>query len=138
MTVSPRGIKVADMLGVRMQRCCVFAFNHRNVRADDARYQMPGVLKMLTCWMSLARFGCHALLAAGLAAVVVPAATRAQGTDWPQRTVTVVVPFAAGGNTDIMARLASQKLSDTFKQAFVVENRVGAGGAIAADYVVQQ
>jgi tripartite-type tricarboxylate transporter receptor subunit TctC len=52
--------------------------------------------------------------------------------------VHVIVPFAAGGNTDIMARLASQKLSDTLKQSFVVENRVGAGGAIAADYVRQQ
>jgi tripartite-type tricarboxylate transporter receptor subunit TctC len=51
--------------------------------------------------------------------------------------VTVVVPFAAGGNTDIMARLASRKLSETLKQNFVVENRLGAGGAIAATYVAQ-
>jgi tripartite-type tricarboxylate transporter receptor subunit TctC len=70
-----------------------------------------------------------------VAAMVVPAVGQGQRTDWPIRTVTVVVPFAAGGNTDMMARLASQRLSEAFKQSFVVDNRVGAGGAIAAGYV---
>jgi tripartite-type tricarboxylate transporter receptor subunit TctC len=85
-----------------------------------------------------ARNGLNArALLAGLALAlgVVPATGQAQRTDWPARTVTVVVPFAAGGNTDIMARLASQKLSEAFKQNFVVDNRVGAGGAIAGSYV---
>jgi tripartite-type tricarboxylate transporter receptor subunit TctC len=58
-------------------------------------------------------------------------------TNWPTKPVTVVVPYAAGGNTDLMARLASQKLAEAFKQSFVVENRVGAGGAIAMGYVQQ-
>ena len=61
----------------------------------------------------------------------------AQPVDWPTRTVSVVTPFAAGGNTDLMARIASQRLAQVFHQAFVVENRVGAGGAIAATYVAQ-
>ena len=76
---------------------------------------------------------------AGLILALLPAlgTANAQGTDWPTRSVTVIVPFAAGGNTDIMARIASQKLADEFKQPFVVENRVGAGGAIAANYVAQ-
>jgi tripartite-type tricarboxylate transporter receptor subunit TctC len=72
-----------------------------------------------------------------VAAVLAAQAVQAQATDWPNRTVTVIVPFAAGGNTDIMARIASQKLSEVFRQSFVVENRVGAGGAIAASYVAQ-
>lgn len=78
-------------------------------------------------------------LLAGLALAVLPAlgAAKAQSTEWPSRAVTVVVPFAAGGNTDIMARIASQKLAEALKQSFVVENRVGAGGAIAATYVAQ-
>ncbi len=75
------------------------------------------------------------MIAVALTAFAAPA--YAQATDWPTRNVNVVVPFAAGGNTDIMARLASQKLSETLKQTFVVENRVGAGGAIAANYVLQ-
>ena len=76
---------------------------------------------------------------AGLAllAAFAPSAASAQATDWPTKPVTVVVPFAAGGNTDVMARIASQKLADALKQDFVVENRVGAGGAIAATYVAQ-
>jgi tripartite-type tricarboxylate transporter receptor subunit TctC len=80
------------------------------------------------------------LLAAACAAFasLAPAATHAQEADWPRRNVTVVVPFAAGGNTDIMARLASQRLQEVFKQTFVIENRVGAGGALAADHVLQQ
>src|SRR6185436_1782278 len=57
-------------------------------------------------------------------------ATPLQAADWPSRPVTVVVPFAAGGNTDMMARLGAQHLSAKFGQTFVVENRPSAGGAI--------
>jgi len=63
--------------------------------------------------------------------------TLAQAQDWPTRTVNVVVPFDAGGNTDVMARMASARLAAELKQPFVVENRVGAAGAIAATYVGQ-
>jgi tripartite-type tricarboxylate transporter receptor subunit TctC len=71
-----------------------------------------------------------------LAAALVSGVAQAQ-TDWPVKTVTVIVPFAAGGNTDIMARMVSQKLAEAFKQSFIVDNRVGAGGAIAASYAAQ-
>jgi tripartite-type tricarboxylate transporter receptor subunit TctC len=69
--------------------------------------------------------------------LLLPASLHAQGGDWPAKTVTAVVPFAAGGNTDVMARMASSYLSTALKQNFVVENRVGAGGALAATYVAQ-
>jgi tripartite-type tricarboxylate transporter receptor subunit TctC len=74
---------------------------------------------------------------AAAAALLAPAGARAQATDWPARTVTVVVGYAAGGNTDIMARMASKTLTEELKQSFVVENRIGAGGAIAAAHVAQ-
>jgi tripartite-type tricarboxylate transporter receptor subunit TctC len=75
------------------------------------------------------------LVLAGLALAATGAAmAQAQ---WPTRNVTVVVPYAAGGNTDIMARMASQKLAEAFGQSFIVDNRVGAGGALAAGYVAQ-
>jgi tripartite-type tricarboxylate transporter receptor subunit TctC len=74
-----------------------------------------------------------ALAGVALASVVGPTSAHAQAA-WPARNVTVVVPFAAGGNTDTMARLVSRKLSEELKQPFVVENRIGAGGAIAAAY----
>jgi tripartite-type tricarboxylate transporter receptor subunit TctC len=73
---------------------------------------------------------------AGLALLAAPGAARAE-TSWPARTVTVVVPYAAGGNTDIMARMVSQKLAAALGQSFIVDNRVGAGGALAASYVAQ-
>jgi len=77
------------------------------------------------------------LVALTLSLLIAPTALHAQATDWPTKTVTVVVPFAAGGNTDVMARMASSRLAADFKQNFVVENRVGAAGALAAAYVAQ-
>jgi tripartite-type tricarboxylate transporter receptor subunit TctC len=56
---------------------------------------------------------------------------------WPQRPVRVIAPYAAGGNSDGIARIAGQRLGDAFGQTFVVENRVGANGAIAAEAVAR-
>jgi len=73
-------------------------------------------------------------LAAGLAAL--PAASRAQAQPaWPTRTVRLIVPFAAGGGTDVMARIIGQRLHQTFDQPFVVENIGGAGGTIGTTQV---
>lgn len=49
---------------------------------------------------------------------------------WPDRTVTLVVPFAAGGITDVLARLTAERLTATFKQSFIVQNDTGGGGII--------
>jgi tripartite-type tricarboxylate transporter receptor subunit TctC len=78
---------------------------------------------------------CRNVLAGLVLAGASPA--MAEAAEWPTRNVTVVVPYAAGGNTDIMARMASQKLGETFGQSFIVDNRAGAGGALAASYVAQ-
>ena len=73
-----------------------------------------------------------ALLLAGLLLSCAPCAQ-----DWPQRPVRVVVPFAAGGNTDQIARITAERLTNAFGQQFLVENRVGAGGGIAAEFVAR-
>ena len=62
-------------------------------------------------------------------------AGRLHAADWPARPVTVIVPFGAGGNTDMMARLAAQHLTAKLGQTFVVENRPGAGGALGTGQV---
>ncbi len=61
----------------------------------------------------------------------------AHASDWPNRPVTIVVPFIAGGNTDMMARMAADRLSAKFGHPFVVENRGGAGGVTAAAQVAR-
>src|SRR5215468_3098996 len=70
----------------------------------------------------------------GLAGIAL-VSERIVAADWPARPVTIVVPFGAGGNTDMMARLAAQHLSAKFVQSFVVENRPSAGGALATGQV---
>jgi len=72
-----------------------------------------------------------------LTVLFVSTSAHAQATDWPSKPVNVIVGYAAGGNTDVMARMASKSLTEDLKQSFVVDNRIGAGGAIAATYVAQ-
>jgi tripartite-type tricarboxylate transporter receptor subunit TctC len=82
-------------------------------------------------WPSRARLRTSAILAATLAAVAganAPAA--AQG--WPQRPVSLIVPFAAGGGTDAFARPLAAQLEIQLKQRFLIDNRAGAGGTIGA------
>ena len=73
-------------------------------------------------------------LACVLTAAVLLSQT-ANAADWPTRPVTVVVPLGAGGNTDMMARIGAQRLSEKFGQPFVVENRPSAGGALGTGQV---
>src|SRR3954464_10803819 len=58
-------------------------------------------------------------------------------SDWPTRPVTIIVPFVAGGNTDMMARLAAERLSAKFGQPFVLKCRGGAGGGTGAAQVAR-
>ena len=74
-------------------------------------------------------------LALAAIAALVASSGPLRAADWPAKSVTIVVPFGAGGNTDMMARLAAQHLSNKFRQSFVVENRPGAGGALATGMV---
>ncbi len=64
-------------------------------------------------------------------------ATGALAQDWPQRPVRMIVPYAAGGGTDIVARVLAQKLGEALGQPFVVENRTGASGMIGAQMVAK-
>src|SRR5215216_1970873 len=64
------------------------------------------------------------------AALAIPRDAVAQ--DYPTRTVTILVPFAPGGGTDLIARTVAQKLEQRLGKSFVIENRLGAGTVVAA------
>jgi tripartite-type tricarboxylate transporter receptor subunit TctC len=72
-----------------------------------------------------------------IAMLAVVAASAAHAQDWPQRPVRILVPYAPGGNSDGIARIIAQRLGERLGQAFIVENKVGANGAIAADNVMR-
>ncbi len=63
--------------------------------------------------------------------------TAAQAQAWPARPVRLIVPFTAGGSADTLGRLVAQKLAESLKQSFIVENRPGAGGVIGSELVVK-
>jgi tripartite-type tricarboxylate transporter receptor subunit TctC len=71
------------------------------------------------------------LVGAAIYAVALAAAASAHAQDYPTRPITLLVPYAAGGGNDVMARIAADKMSRTLGQQIVVENRGGAGGTIA-------
>ena len=70
------------------------------------------------------------------AALCLPWAAGAQGS-WPAKPVKIIVPFPAGGTTDILARAIAPELSKAFGQQFIVDNRAGAGGNVGADIVAK-
>jgi tripartite-type tricarboxylate transporter receptor subunit TctC len=68
-----------------------------------------------------------------LLCVTIPAAAQ----DYPNRPIVIVVPFAAGGGNDVLARLLAQHMSASLRQQIVIENRPGAGGTIGARAVAK-
>src|SRR5436190_20499610 len=71
-------------------------------------------------------------LCCALVAVIAAFGSGTAQAAWPERSVTLIVPYAAGGIADVLARITADRLSTTFKQSFVVQNEVGAGGIIGA------
>jgi tripartite-type tricarboxylate transporter receptor subunit TctC len=68
-----------------------------------------------------------------VAALALGAALPALGQQYPTKSVRIIAPFAPGGGTDFIARIAAQKLTEAMGQQFVVDNRPGAGGALGAE-----
>ena len=86
---------------------------------------MPG--RRLTRWLT------GAMVALAFALTTKPGAA----LDWPTRTVTIVVPYGAGGGTDVMARMLAAFLSEKLGRPFVVENRAGGSGTIGTNFVAK-
>ena len=81
--------------------------------------------------------GLGVLMAVGIAWAVAAPLAWSQAAAYPSRPVRVVVPFPAGGTTDILARAIAQRLSEAMGQPFIVDNRPGAGGNLGAELVAK-
>ncbi|WP_275427824.1 Bug family tripartite tricarboxylate transporter substrate binding protein, partial [Stenotrophomonas maltophilia] len=79
----------------------------------------------------LTRRVCLALPLAGLAA------RPGHAADYPARPVTFIVPYAAGGTADILARVVAEAFGEALRQSFIVENKPGASGAIGCNAVAK-
>ena len=90
---------------------------------------------MLTSRKTMVFAGLFALVAGLLAALGLSAMKVAQADQWPSRPITMVVPFAAGGPTDVVGRLLADRLGEILGQQVVVENIGGAGGMNGAQRV---
>lgn len=102
--------------------------SEQNAAASDLCFAAVGALKFR-----------HLIVLLGvLCAFAVLFATQARGQEFPSRPIKVEVIFPAGAATDILARAFSEGLSSRIKQPVLVENRAGAGGRIATEYVLRQ
>jgi len=75
--------------------------------------------------------------AAAVAAAILSSVVVAQAADYPTHPITLVVPYAAGGGNDVIARIVAEKMSASLGQTVVIENRGGAGGTIATRQVAK-
>lgn len=78
-----------------------------------------------------------AMLAAIAATTLFASSHPASAQSYPERRITFVVPYPAGGATDVLARLLASKLSEAWKQTVVVENKSGGGGVVGNDFVAK-
>ena len=72
-----------------------------------------------------------------LLCILLLASTQTLAQEWPTKAVRVIVPYPTGGGHDFASRVVAQRLADTLKQPFVVENRTGASGTIGAEYTAK-
>jgi tripartite-type tricarboxylate transporter receptor subunit TctC len=86
---------------------------------------------------SITRRGFLGATAASAALPVLPALAQGGGTNWPERVVRIIIPYPAGGSTDVLSRILAERLKDKLGQSWVIENRPGAGGNIGIDAVVR-
>lgn len=95
------------------------------IRVRPRHHYKPKVLPLLSSLIGLALI-CS-----------MPVAPAQAQSSYPTKSIRVVVPFPAGGTTDMLARLITQKMGESMKQSFVVENVGGAGGSIGAEQIAK-
>jgi tripartite-type tricarboxylate transporter receptor subunit TctC len=79
----------------------------------------------------------YSIIFKAVAVAALFASGSATAQTWPTKTISIIVPFATGGTTDVLARTVGQELSKSLGQPVIVENKPGAGATIGADYVAK-
>jgi tripartite-type tricarboxylate transporter receptor subunit TctC len=102
---------------------------------EDFRRELGSGDKMVELLANL--FKLRTIAAITLAGTIMTHSAAAQdpAATYPNRTIRLIVPYAAGGGIDVLARLVSQKMSEGFGQPVIVENKPGASGELSAEYV---
>src|ERR1700734_2875174 len=91
------------------------------------RFSRKGETSMRICRIAIA----------GLSAIPLAATATMAAAEYPDRPITIVVPYTPGGTVDLLARALGPRLTAAFKQEIVVDNRPGAGGSAGAEYVAK-
>src|SRR5262245_411384 len=89
------------------------------------------------CWREIRMITRRRFTASSVLLAPSVLATLARADTWPTRAVRIIVPFAAGGPTDVIARIVGERLSKTWGQQVVIENRPGGGTNIANEVVAR-
>ena len=92
---------------------------------------------MASCENRITRRAFLSAAAGGSVAATTPAFAQGAAPNWPDRLVRIIVPYPAGGSTDVLSRIIAERLKDKLGQSFVIENRPGAGGNIGIDAVAK-
>jgi tripartite-type tricarboxylate transporter receptor subunit TctC len=81
--------------------------------------------------------GCTLLMASSMTSIATAQTSAAGASNYPNKTIRIVVPFTPGGSTDILARAIGIELNKAWGQSVIIENVAGAGGSIGADKVAK-
>ena len=101
-----------------------FTKTGRRIRASSRTFGRAEKIQRI--FVTVARFASAVMVVALLSSM------RAQADGWPSRPITIVVPYAAGGNVDIAARLFARALSEKLGQSVIIEDKPGAGGIVGS------
>jgi tripartite-type tricarboxylate transporter receptor subunit TctC len=105
--------------------------------AKKARLLARSVAEHFFCGREAMNTNARTLLGAALVAIGLAASVTAIAQSYPARPIRIILPFTAGGGTDLLARLLAQRFTESLGQPAVVDNRPGAGGNLGADFVVK-
>ena len=124
--MQPNGLKLEQVCS------CVLPVN-----STSGRTAFCNLRRRSSSWSNVMKFPRRRFLHLVAAAAFLAATAPAAGQDWPTRPMTLVVPFAAGGSSDVIARIVADGIGGKLRQPVVVENVTGGGGLLGGRRVAK-